>query len=94
MKNKINKIAKDTNVFLKSFIKKQLKTNLITPMRYGLFPGGKKIRAKILIDTGFLFKFNLLLLKISNERASKEFPANTAVASSNFICIEGFPLLI
>ena len=66
MKNKINKIAKDTNVFLKSFIKKQLKTNLITPMRYGLFPGGKKIRAKILIDTGFLFNVNYKnLIKIA-----------------------------
>ena len=66
MKNKINKIAKDTNVFLKSFIKKQLKTNLIKIMRYGLFKGGKKIRAKILIDTGFLFNVNYKnLIKIA-----------------------------
>ena len=57
MKKKIDKIAKDTNIFLKSFIKKQKKTELISPMQYGLFPGGKKIRPKILTDIGFLFNF-------------------------------------
>ena len=47
MQKKLNKIAKDTNSFLKSFIKKQKKSELITPMQYGLFSGGKKIRSKI-----------------------------------------------
>jgi len=54
----LNKIAKDTNLFLKKFIKKQKKSELITPMKYGLFSGGKKIRSKILIDVGSLFKIN------------------------------------
>ena len=58
MKKKLNKIAKDTNFFLKSFIKRQKKSELITPMKYGLFSGGKKIRSKILIDVGSLFKIN------------------------------------
>ena len=58
MQNKLIKIAKDTNLFLKKFIKKQKKTDLIGPMNYGLFSGGKKIRSKILIDTGYLFKVN------------------------------------
>jgi len=56
MKNKLVKIAKDTNSFLKRFIKKQKKTELITAMKYGLFPGGKKIRSKILLDIGAVFK--------------------------------------
>jgi len=56
MKNKLIKIAKDTNIFLKNFIKKQKKTELIPAMNYGLFSGGKKIRSKILLDIGFLFK--------------------------------------
>ena len=56
MKNKLVKIAKDTNFFLKNFIKKQKRTELITAMEYGLFPGGKKIRSKILIDIGVLFQ--------------------------------------
>ena len=42
MKKKLNKIAKDTNFFLKSFINKQKKSELIIPMKYGLFSGGKK----------------------------------------------------
>ncbi len=56
MQNKLFKIAKDTNLFLKRFINKQKKTSLIAPMKYGLFSGGKKIRSKILIDVGYLFK--------------------------------------
>jgi len=58
MQNKLIKVANDTNIFLKKFIKKQKKTDLIAPMKYGLFSGGKKIRSKILIDIGYLFKIN------------------------------------
>ena len=65
MKNKLNKINKDANIFLKKFIKKQKKTNLISSMKYGLFPGGKKIRSKILLDLGLLFNVNYkTLIKI------------------------------
>jgi len=56
MKNKLVRIAKDTNLFLKNFIKKQKRTELVAPMEYGLFPGGKKIRSKILLDIGAIFK--------------------------------------
>jgi len=56
MKNKLVRIAEDTNFFLKRFIKKQKRTELITAMEYGLFPGGKKIRSKILLDIGAIFK--------------------------------------
>ena len=54
MKNKLNKIAKDTNFFLKTFLSKQGKSKLTSAMKYGLFPGGKKIRSKILTDIGSL----------------------------------------
>ena len=67
MKNKLNKINKDTNIFLKKFINKQKKTNLISSMKYGLFPGGKKIRSKILLDLGSLFNVNYkTLIKIGS----------------------------
>ena len=56
MQNKLVKIANDTNFFLKNFIKKQKKTELISAMNYGLFSGGKKIRSKILLDIGGIFK--------------------------------------
>ena len=58
MQKELNKIAKDTNIFLKKFIKNQKRSNLIIPMQYGLFSGGKKIRSKILVDIGSLFKIN------------------------------------
>jgi farnesyl diphosphate synthase len=58
MQKKLNKIANDTNLFLKKFVKKQKKSKLIIPMKYGLFSGGKKIRSKILIDIGSLFRLN------------------------------------
>ena len=58
MQNKLNKIAKETNLFLKKFINKQKKSNLIIPMNYGLFSGGKKIRSKILIDVGSIFEID------------------------------------
>ena len=64
MQNKLIKIANDTNLFLKDFIKKQKKTELTSAMKYGLFPGGKKIRSKILLDIGSLFKIDYKTLII------------------------------
>tara|TARA_B100001057_G_scaffold197970_1_gene198581 strand:- start:4671 stop:5543 length:873 start_codon:yes stop_codon:yes gene_type:complete len=58
MKKKINKIARDTNLYLKNFINKQDYSKLVPVMKYGLFPGGKKIRSKILLDIGSLFNID------------------------------------
>ena len=65
MKNSLNKIAKDTNIYLKKYLNNQKKSNLFNPINYGLFPGGKKIRSKILIDIGTIFNVNYnTLIKI------------------------------
>ncbi len=65
MKNSFKKIAKDTNIYLKKYLKNQKKSNLLNPIRHGLFPGGKKIRSKILIDVGRIFNVNYsTLIKI------------------------------
>ena len=65
MKNSLNKIVKDTNIYLKKYLKNQKKSNLFNPINYGLFPGGKKIRSKILIDIGTIFNVNYnTLIKI------------------------------
>ena len=56
MKRKISKIVRDTNLFLLNFLSKQKKTELIKPMKYGLLPGGKKIRSKLIVDVGKIFK--------------------------------------
>lgn len=55
MKKKLNKVAKDTNLFLKKFIINQKKTDLLNPIKYGLLPGGKKIRSKLIVDVGRIF---------------------------------------
>ncbi len=64
MNKKLDKIAKDTNSYLGNFIKKQKNSQLTSVMKYGLFPGGKKIRSKILIDIGTMFSINYKLLII------------------------------
>ena len=65
MKFQLAKIAKDTNFFLKKFIKNQGNSKLIPAIKYGLFPGGKKIRSKILLDIGFLLNVDYkTLIKI------------------------------
>jgi len=62
MKINLNSIAKDTNLYLKKFINKQNNSKLIPAMKYGLFPGGKKIRSKILIDIGSLMSIDYKIL--------------------------------
>ena len=144
MKTKLDSIAKDTNIFLKKFLNKQNNSELLPAMKYGLFPGGKKIRSKVLIDFGSLLSIEYKTLiaigasvecihayslihddlpcmdndkirrgkpsthiKFGESTAvlagnslltmaivSNEFPARTAVDSPNFMCVDGFPLLI
>jgi farnesyl diphosphate synthase len=55
MQNNLNKVARDTDLFLKKFFKTQVKSPLLNSMSYGLFSGGKKIRSKILVDVGKIF---------------------------------------
>jgi len=58
MQKKLNKIVKKTNNYLYKYFSKQKKTELIKPMLYGLLPGGKKVRSKILFDIGSIFKID------------------------------------
>tara|TARA_B100000029_G_scaffold143017_1_gene138269 strand:+ start:2170 stop:3054 length:885 start_codon:yes stop_codon:yes gene_type:complete len=54
---KLNKIARDTNRYLKKYFLKQEKYSyLIKPMKYGVFSGGKRFRSAIVVDTGKIFK--------------------------------------
>ena len=46
VKKKLDKIAKDTNFYLKRFINKSSNSKLVLAMKYGLFPGGKKLDQK------------------------------------------------
>tara|TARA_Y100000741_G_scaffold188988_1_gene143828 strand:+ start:4545 stop:5414 length:870 start_codon:yes stop_codon:yes gene_type:complete len=56
MQKKLSNIVNKTNNYLYRYFSKQKKTHLIKPMLYGLLPGGKKVRSKILFDVGHIFK--------------------------------------
>ena len=52
---KLKKNADKIDRYLINFLKRQKKTLLIKPMKYGLIAGGKKIRSTIIFDAGKLF---------------------------------------
>ena len=54
--SKLDKNAKKIDNFLINFLKKQKKSFLVAPMKYGVISGWKKIRSTIIFDTGKLFK--------------------------------------
>ena len=55
MKKKFLLVANDINKYLIFFLRKQNNSGLLKAMKYGLLPGGKKIRSKILVDVGKIF---------------------------------------
>ena len=57
--NKLNTIANNTNSYLKSFFVKQKNNSyLLTPMKYGVFSGGKRFRSAIVVNTGKIFNID------------------------------------
>ena len=54
IKSRLKKNAKKIDKFLLKFLKRQKKSLLIQPMKYGIISGGKKIRSTIILDTGKL----------------------------------------
>ena len=56
VEKKLKKNAIKIDKFLLNFLKKQNKTLLVEPMKYGLISGGKKIRSTIIFDGGKLFR--------------------------------------
>ena len=58
IKKKLNYNAKKIDKFLIRYLKKQKKSLLINPMKYGVISGGKKIRSTIILDAGKIFNIN------------------------------------
>ena len=55
----LNKIAKDTNDYLKKILyKKKQYYYLLKPIRYSVFSGGKRFRSSIIINAGKIFSIN------------------------------------
>ncbi len=70
MEKKLKKLSKKVNLFLNRYLSKFNSSELIVPMKYGLFPGGKKIRSKIIFDVGKIFRLknkDLMILAASVE---------------------------
>ncbi len=56
IQQKLKKNAKKIDKFLLNYLNKQDQSILISPMKYGVISGGKKIRSTIIFDAGKLFK--------------------------------------
>ena len=56
--DRLDAIAKDTNIFLNKLFSKEKKKHLNTPMKYSIFSGGKRFRSGIIINTGKIFNIN------------------------------------
>ena len=57
--NKADKVAEDTDLFLKKiFLKNKKYSYLINPMKYAIFSGGKRFRSSIIVNTGKIFSIN------------------------------------
>ncbi len=86
IKNKLNKNAKKIDKFLQSFLKKQKKSLLITPMKYGVISGGKKIRSTILLDTAKIF--NIEEKKLINICAAVECIHSYSLIHDDLPCMD------
>ncbi len=56
IKTILNRNAKKIDRFLIKFLNNQKKTLLVSPMKYGVISGGKKIRSTIILNAGKIFK--------------------------------------
>ena len=50
--------AKKTDNFLRKYLNYQNSSSLLSPMKYGVLSGGKKIRSSVIINTGKIFNIN------------------------------------
>ena len=55
IKKRLIKNAKKIDKFLVRYLKKQDKSLLINPMKYGVISGGKKIRSTVILSAGKIF---------------------------------------
>ena len=70
IKKRLIKNAKKIDKFLVKYLKKQDKSLLINPMKYGVISGGKKIRSTVILSAGKIF--NLDQKKLINICAAVE----------------------
>ncbi len=83
---KLKKNAEKVDKFLINYFKKQKKTLLTNPMKYGVIAGGKKIRSTIIFDLGKIF--NLSEKKLINICAAVECIHSYSLIHDDLPCMD------
>ena len=86
IKKKLSKNAKKIDRFLLKFLRKQKKSLLVKPMKYGVISGGKKIRSTIIFDTGKIF--NIKEKKLLNICAAVECIHSYSLIHDDLPCMD------
>ena len=84
--NEFRKNAKIVDNFLTKYLKKQINSGLIIPMKYGILNGGKKIRSTIIINTGKIF--NLKIDQLLNVCAAVECIHSYSLIHDDLPCMD------
>ena len=83
---KLLKNAKKIDEFLIKFLNKQSQSLLVSPMKYGIISGGKKIRSTIILDTGKIF--NVKEKKLFNICAAVECIHSYSLIHDDLPCMD------
>ena len=86
IKKKLIRNANKVDKFLINYLKKQKKSLLVKPMKYGVISGGKKIRSTIIFDSGKLF--NLSEKKLINICAAVECIHSYSLIHDDLPCMD------
>ncbi len=86
IRNKLLKNAKKVDKYLVNYLNNQDNSLLISPMKYGVLSGGKKIRSTIILDTGKLY--NLNYKKLINICASVECIHSYSLIHDDLPCMD------
>ena len=86
IRNKLSKNAKKIDRFLLNFLKKQERSLLLHPMKYGVISGGKKIRSTIILNAGKLF--NIKEKKLINVCAAVECIHSYSLIHDDLPCMD------
>jgi farnesyl diphosphate synthase len=84
--NKLIKNAKKVDKFLINYLKRQDKSLLINPMKYGVISGGKKIRSTVIFSAGKIF--NLDQKKLINICAAVECIHSYSLIHDDLPCMD------
>ena len=86
IKVKLIRNAKRIDKFLINYLKKQDRSLLINPMKYGIISGGKKIRSTVILSAGKIF--NLNQKKLINICASVECIHSYSLIHDDLPCMD------